>query len=83
MKSIFKKQVFDPRQGLVMIDGQRYLLIRAEAISHDFFLLLRELFPNEEKEEAELFAAQFVYDFGCNLGKTDRIFYTQKLHIVC
>lgn len=79
MKSIFKKQIFNPRHGRVTIDGHRHLLIRAEAISYDFFKLLSEMFPEDQKNEAQLFAAKFIYDFGRSLGTTDQRFYAQKI----
>jgi hypothetical protein len=78
MKDIFDKQVLDPRHGNVTIDGHRHIFIRGEAISYEFFHLLREMFPADQRADAELFASKFLFDFARSLGKTDQRFYTRK-----
>ena len=79
MKAIFDKQVLDPRHGNVTIDGHRHIFIRGEAISYEFFHLLREMFPADQRADAQLFASKFLFDFARSLGKTDQRFYTRKV----
>jgi hypothetical protein len=79
MKAIFDNQVLDPRHGNVTIDGHRHIFIRGEAISYEFFHLLREMFPADQRADAQLFASKFLFDFARSLGKTDQRFYTRKV----
>eukprot|EP01087_Luapelamoeba_hula_P021633 TRINITY_DN75_c4_g2_i3.p1 TRINITY_DN75_c4_g2~~TRINITY_DN75_c4_g2_i3.p1 ORF type:complete len:1301 (-),score=228.88 TRINITY_DN75_c4_g2_i3:392-4294(-) len=75
----FRNRILDPRKAQVSICGQRHLFIRGEAISFEFFNLLQEMFPPEQRDDARLFAAQFAFDMARNIGKSDMRFYSKAL----
>jgi hypothetical protein len=63
----------------VAIDGHRYVFLRGEAISYEFFNVLREVLPPSKSADVEMFAAKFLFDFARSLGRTDQRFYTAKM----
>jgi hypothetical protein len=70
----FGRQELNAGQGAVSIGGRRHVFLRAEAVSHGFFQLLAEVLP-VKKPQADVIAANFLFDFGCCLGKTDQRHY--------
>jgi hypothetical protein len=70
----FGRQELNAGQGAVSIGGRRHVFLRTEAVSHGFFQLLAEVLP-VKKLQADVIAANFLFDFGCCLGKTDQRHY--------
>ena len=74
--SYFEKRKDDPSQGTIEIHGERYVLIRAAALSVEFFRLARSLFGEGREREAEEFARNILFDLAHAIGKSD----AQRLH---
>ena len=61
----------DPARGTIEIFGDRYVLVRAGALSVEFFSLVRGLFGPGRAAEAEEFARNILFDLAHAVGKTD------------
>jgi len=61
----------DPTQGTIEISGERYLLIRAAALSVDFFDFVAELYGEGREQEAADFARNILFDLAHGLGRND------------
>jgi PAS domain S-box-containing protein len=72
----FSQRKSDPISGKIEIGDERYLMIRAAALSTDFFAICRELFGGGRGDEADLFARNLLFDLAHGIGKSDaRSFY--------
>jgi signal transduction histidine kinase/CheY-like chemotaxis protein/predicted hydrocarbon binding protein len=67
----FSERVDDPTRGTIQIHGERYVLVRAAALSVEFFDLVRSLYGEERREEAEEFARAILFDLAHAVGRTD------------
>jgi two-component system cell cycle sensor histidine kinase/response regulator CckA len=67
----FSERVDDPGRGTIQIHGERYVLVRAAALSVEFFDLVRSLYGEERREEAEEFARAILFDLAHAVGRTD------------
>ena len=61
----------DPSKGTIEISGERYVLVRAPALSVEFFALVKGLFGPAREEEAEEFARDLLFDLAHSIGKSD------------
>jgi signal transduction histidine kinase/CheY-like chemotaxis protein len=74
----FAEQRSDPAHGSIEIHGERYVLVRAAALSVEFFGLVAALFGPGRDVEAEAFAQGILFDLAHAIGKADaRNFHTQ------
>jgi len=78
VKSYFNHLEFHPEKGTIEINDQRYVLIRASALSDEFFTNIRNLYPEKSEEESFQIANDFLFDFGHLIGKQD----AKKFHKV-
>ena len=67
----FSERVDDPTRGTIQIHGERYVLLRAAALSVEFFDLVRSLYGEERREEADEFARAILFDLAHAVGRTD------------
>jgi len=61
----------DPTEGTIEIFGERYVLIRAAALSVEFFTMVRDLFGSGRCGEADEFARDILFDLAHAVGKSD------------
>lgn len=74
----FSERVDDPTRGTIEIHGERYVLIRGAALSVEFFDLVRSLYGEDKRCEADDFARAILFDLAHAVGKTDaRNFHTR------
>lgn len=71
VSAYFRTRAEDPSQGKIEIGGERYVLIRAAALSVDFFDLVRKLYGPLRQREADDFARNILFDLAHALGKSD------------
>ncbi len=76
VSSFFSSRIFKPEQGKIEIGGERYVLIRAAALSVEFFNLITRLFGEGREEESHEFARNMLFDFAHAIGKSD----AEKFH---
>ena len=67
----FSERVDDPTRGTIQIHGERYVLLRAAALSVEFFDLVRSLYGEDRREEAEEFTRAILFDLAHAVGRTD------------
>jgi PAS domain S-box-containing protein len=60
-----------PSRGHVEIAGERYLLIRASALSVDFFQTIRQLYADRGDMEAFAIGQRFLFDIAHAIGMSD------------
>lgn len=74
----FEEQHFDPTQGTIEIHGQRYILLRAAAMSVEFFEMVRNLYKDKGDSEAIAVARSLLFDIAHSIGISDaRNFHTK------
>jgi len=71
VREYFAEKVEAPHEGTITIGGERYVLVRAAALSTSFFERLEKLLQHRGEEEARLAASQVLYDTAHAFGKSD------------
>ncbi len=77
----FQQCKMQPEKGSIEIFGSRYILLRGAAISVEFFQLARKLFGEEQQQEADLFAASFLYELAHSIGRSDARLFHKKMNL--
>jgi two-component system, cell cycle sensor histidine kinase and response regulator CckA len=67
----FRERVDDPSHGTIEIHGERYVLLRGAALSVEFFDLVRSLYGEDRRAEADEFARTILFDLAHAIGRTD------------
>lgn len=67
----FKNIEMRPSQGTIEINNQRYVLVRASALSIDFFQALLDLYADRGEAEAILIGKSFLFDISHVIGIED------------
>lgn len=67
----FGAQRQDPTCGTIEISGERYILMRAAAMSIEFTELLSGIYREGSESEARILAANLLFDLGHAIGKSD------------
>lgn len=60
-----------PSQGTIEINGQRYVLVRASALSYEFLNRIKALYAERGEEEATLIGKNFLFDIAHVIGIED------------
>jgi PAS domain S-box-containing protein len=81
VSTYFAKKLEDPTKGIIEIFDSRYVLVRAAALSVDFFQVVEDLFGEARKEEAHAFARNILYDLAHSIGKADAKNFQAKMHL--
>ncbi len=67
----FRDRVDDPARGTIEIHGERYVLLRAAALSVEFFDLVRSLYGDERRDESDELSRTLLFDLAHAIGRTD------------
>ncbi|MFH1386489.1 MAG: hypothetical protein ABIH50_02365 [bacterium] len=67
----FKEKKEDPTKGTIEVFGQRYILVRAAAMSVEFFEMVKEQYLEAGEETANGIANSFLFDLAHAIGKMD------------
>jgi signal transduction histidine kinase/CheY-like chemotaxis protein len=67
----FRERVDDPGRGTIEIHGERYVLLRGAALSVEFFDLVRSLYGEDRRADADEFARTILFDLAHAIGRTD------------
>jgi len=60
-----------PERGTIEIAGERYILVRAAALSVELFGLVQELYGPGHEAEADEFARNLLFDLAHAIGRSD------------
>ncbi|HSP05725.1 MAG TPA: V4R domain-containing protein [Acidobacteriota bacterium] len=78
----FQQEVTDPTRGLRMVNGERYILVRAASISSEFPEVIKSMYPALEPEEARLTASNILFELAHAIGKADAGAFHRKMKLV-
>lgn len=79
--SYFNDLVMDPENGEITAQGQRYVLLRTDSLSHEFIDFIVERYNERPKNEAISIGNNFLYDNAKVLGKKDSLAFHRKLDL--
>lgn len=71
VKGYFDRKVEDAAQGTIAIGGERYILVRAAALSSSFLRILGDVYPELNNPDGIRVATKILYDVAHALGKAD------------
>ena len=77
----FQRLRTNPAKATIDIDGQRYLLIRASALSYDFLKTIKNLYANRGEEEAFAIGKNFLFDIAHVIGMEDAKNFHKKMNL--
>jgi PAS domain S-box-containing protein len=77
----FSKLKRDPSKGILEINNERYVLIRASALSEEFFDNIKNLYKDKSEKEAFSIASSFLFDVGHLIGKQDAMCFHKKMNL--
>ncbi len=72
---------FQPSKGTIEINNERYVLVRASALSHEFLNAIIDLYKDRGKEEALSIGKNILYDIGHVLGMEDAKTFHKKMKL--
>lgn len=67
----FQNLKMDPSRGTIEINDQRYVLVRASALSHDFLTTIQHLYADRGEKEAMSIGKNFLFDISHVIGSND------------
>jgi signal transduction histidine kinase len=71
VSSYFERRRHAPEEGTIEIFGERYVLVRAASLSVEFFQLVRDMYGEARRDEADAFARSILFDLAHAVGKSD------------
>ncbi len=77
----FKGLKFNPSQGTIYINKERYVLLRASALSYEFLKSIKNLYKDRGEEEAMSIGKNILFDVAHVLGNEDAINFHKKLKL--
>jgi len=77
----FQRLRINPAKATIDIDGQRYLLVRASALSYDFLKTIKNLYANRGEEEAFAIGKNFLFDIAHVIGMEDAKNFHKKMNL--
>lgn len=81
VRSYFTQALNDPEHAEIIINGERYVLMRAAAISYEFLDVFKELYSNYPEEEAIQIAQNFLFDIAHVLGREDARVFHERMNL--
>ena len=70
-----------PERGTIEVHGERYVLVRAAALSVEFFTLVRSLYGEGRARDADEFARNILFDLAHAIGKSDARSFHSKMQL--
>ncbi|HSD90738.1 MAG TPA: ATP-binding protein [Kofleriaceae bacterium] len=77
----FAERGDSPERGTIEVHGERYVLVRAAALSVEFFALVRNLYGEARSNEADEFARNILFDLAHAIGKSDARSFHAKMNV--
>lgn len=77
----FKSLTFVPSKGSIEINKQRYVLVRASALSHEFLNSIKHLYSDRGEEEALNIGKNILFDMAHVLGLEDARNFHKKMKL--
>jgi len=77
----FKNLKFKPSKGTIEINNERYVLVRASALSHEFLNSIKNLYKDRGEEEALTIGKNILFDIAHVIGNEDAINFHKKMNL--
>ena len=77
----FRNLKMDPTRGTIEINDQRYVLVRASALSNDFLNTIQQLYADRGEKEALSIGKNFLFDIAHVIGINDAKNFHQKMNL--
>ncbi|MGZ4034440.1 MAG: ATP-binding protein [Bacteroidia bacterium] len=77
----FRNLKMDPTKGTIEINDQRYVLVRASALSNDFLNTIQQLYADRGEKEAMSIGKNFLFDIAHVIGINDAKNLHQKMKL--
>jgi signal transduction histidine kinase/CheY-like chemotaxis protein len=77
----FRNLKMDPSHGTIEINDQRYVLVRASALSHDFLTTIQQLYSDRGEKEAMTIGKNFLFDISHVIGINDAKNFQTKMNL--
>ena len=77
----FRNLSMDPTKGTIEINDQRYLLVRASALSKDFLDTIQSLYADRGEQEALSIGKNFLFDIAHVIGMNDAKNFHAKMNL--
>ncbi|MDQ3048299.1 MAG: ATP-binding protein [Bacteroidota bacterium] len=77
----FKNLKMDPSKGTIEINDQRYVLVRASALSNDFLSTIKQLYADRGEKEAMSIGKNFLFDIAHVIGTNDAKNFHTKMNL--
>lgn len=78
----FRNLKMDPTRGTIEINEQRYVLVRASALSNDFLNTIQHLYADRGEKEALSIGKNFLFDIAHVIGMNDAKNFHQKMNLI-
>lgn len=79
IRHYFSDLNIDPESGEITAQGQRYVLLRSDSLSHEFIDFIVERYADRPKHEAISIGNNFLYDNAKVIGTRDAVAFHNKL----
>jgi signal transduction histidine kinase/ActR/RegA family two-component response regulator/predicted hydrocarbon binding protein len=77
----FRNLKMYPTRGTIEINDQRYVLVRASALSNDFLNTIQQLYADRGEKEAMSIGKNFLFDIAHVIGMNDGKNFHQKMDL--
>lgn len=77
----FRNLSMDPTKGTIEINDQRYILVRASALSKDFLDTIQNLYADRGEHEALAIGKNFLFDIAHVIGMNDARNFHAKMNL--
>ena len=81
VKKYFQTFNADPSLSKIEVNGQRYVLMRAESLANDFFKNILNLYSDRPKQEAIKIGRNLLFDFAHLIGIEDAKNFHKKMKL--
>lgn len=71
VREYFSEVQSDPEKGVIKYSGERYILVRASAMSKELFDMMALMYSDRGKQEARDLSFNFLFDIAHSIGKAD------------
>ena len=79
----FKSLKFTPSKGTIDINEERYVLVRASALSYDFLNSFKQLYSDRGEDEAINIGKNILFDIAHVIGLEDARNFHKKMKSMC
>lgn len=81
VEAYFKDLKINPSKGIIEIQGERYILVRAASMSIHFSQFIQNMYPSLNEEESYEASFKVLFDMAHVIGKSDAKNFHQKTKV--